>query len=192
MTARHVWFSTSRSRFTSGDVRVPGIVVVVVVVAALWLTLPGESPARPLVLNPPPAGEHRVASVDAAAAPAAESPARRVLRDWDRRRAAAYASGSLQDLRALYVDGAARRDVRLLRGYLRRGLRVEQMRVQVLAVEVLEHGPRHWRIRVTDRLSRAVAVGPRSRSLLPRDEPSTRNILLRRLDGAWRVAAVRP
>lgn len=118
--------------------------------------------------------------------------ASRVLRAWDRERAAAYAEGSVARLRRLYVDGAGRADARLLASYLRRGLRVEGMTVQVLGIEVLGHRPGSWSLRVTDRLSHAVAVGEGSRVVLPRDAASTREVRLVRVAGEWRVAGVRP
>ena len=68
--------------------------------------------------------------------------------------------------------------------------------MQVLALEVLRAGPAVLRLRVTDRLVGAVAVrdavqGAGERMTLPRDEATSRLVVLRRLDGRWRVAAVR-
>jgi hypothetical protein len=97
-------------------------------------------------------------------------------------------------LRSLYVDGSAAgtSDAALLRAYLRRGLRVEEMRMQLLAVEVLREERRLLRLRVTDRLAGAVAVGEGTRVPLPRDAASTRVVELRRAPGEpWRVATVR-
>jgi len=96
-------------------------------------------------------------------------------------------------LRALYVDGSAAgtTDARMLRAFTRRGLTVQGMRMQLLAVEVLAHSATWWRLRVTDRLHGAVAVGASgSRMPLPRDEASTRTVTLRLRHGAWHVAAV--
>jgi hypothetical protein len=116
----------------------------------------------------------------------------RVLRTWDRARAAAYATGSVRSLRALYLAGAGEADVRMLRSYLRRGYRVEGLRMQLLAVDVLRHRPGAWSLRVTDRVAAAAAVGYGERVALPRDRASTRTIELRRdRSGAWRVARVR-
>ena len=118
--------------------------------------------------------------------------AARVLRGWDRARAAAYAAGSVRSLRVLYVDGAGRADVRLLRSYVRRGYRVEDLRMQLLTVRVLQHRPGLWRLRVTDRLAGAAAVGYGERVALPRDRASTRTVVLRRdRRGDWRVVLVR-
>lgn len=121
----------------------------------------------------------------------ATSRASAVLHRWDRARAAAFAAGDVAALRRLYVPGSAagRRDVRTLRGYLARGLRVEGIRMQLLAVQVLQERRGWLRLRVTDRLTGAVAVGPQGRVRLPSDTASTRVVdLVRR--GGWRVAAV--
>ena len=70
----------------------------------------------------PPAGEPDPRS--GGAAPAGEHRARRVLAEpGTAARAAAYASGFGPALRRLYVEGAGDADLRVLRGYLRRGLR---------------------------------------------------------------------
>jgi hypothetical protein len=118
--------------------------------------------------------------------------ARNVLRAWDQKRAAAYALGSVAQLRDLYVEAAAAADVRVLRSYLRRGYLVEDMRMQLLDVRVLARRPGEWRLEVTDRLAGAVAVGHGERLVLPRDRASTRTVVLRHgADGQWRAAAVR-
>lgn len=118
----------------------------------------------------------------------------RLLRDWDRGRSAAYARGSAPQLRALYVPGAAvgAADLRVLHGWTRRGLRVSGMRTQVLALSVLGASPERVSLRVTDRLTGAVARGRGGRVLLPRDRASTRELtLVRGGDRRWRMAAVR-
>lgn len=127
-------------------------------------------------------------------APPGSPPAASLLREWDRRRARAYARGDVAGLRRLYADGsrASTSDVALLQDYKRRGLRVERLRMQLLAVEVVDHDPGHWRLKVTDRVSSAVAVGARSRVVLPRDTASTRVVTLQRAsaDATWKVTAV--
>ena len=123
-----------------------------------------------------------------------EAEALRLLRDWDRGRSAAYARGSAPQLRALYVPGAAvgAADLRVLHGWTRRGLRVSGMRTQVLALSVLGASPERVSLRVTDRLTGAVARGRGGRVLLPRDRASTRELtLVRGGDRRWRMAAVR-
>jgi hypothetical protein len=120
--------------------------------------------------------------------------AARLLHDWDQRRAAAYAAGSAQRLRDLYVPGssAGAADLRVLHRYVERGLRVTHMRTQVLSLSVLDGRP-GWRVLgVTDRLVGAVAVQPGRRVELPRDGATSHEItLMRGSDGRWRVAEVR-
>lgn len=126
---------------------------------------------------------------------AVPAPALRILHRWDDRRARAYATGSVAALRRLYLPGSAagRGDVRLLREYVARGYRVQGMRMQVLAVEVVSHRPGRWRLGLTDRLERAVAVGRAGRTVLPRDQASTRVlVLVRGPDARWRVGSVTP
>ena len=125
---------------------------------------------------------------------AARLPASDVLRKWDQARSRAFAEGDVAALRRLYVDGsdAGTSDARLLRAYQRRGLRVEGMRMQLLALEVLDRGPRRLRVLVTDRLTGAVAVGHDGRTRLPRDQATTRVVELRRgPDDVWRMGSVR-
>ena len=140
------------------------------------------------------AGEQQVPreSVPAASAPTGPSQLA-VLREWDRRRARAYAAGSPSMLRDLYVQGstAGASDVRLLRDYRARGFRVVGMRMQVLSAAVLEESRDRVRVRVTDRLHDAVAVGNGRRITLPRDQATERVVTLTRgRDGRWVVVAV--
>ena len=162
-------------------------------------TAPGVIGAHPVDANRLPAGgaDLREAPRDepTVSDAAARLPAAAVLHAWDRRRARAWATGDAQGLADLYTVGssAGRADVALLRSYVRRGLRVVGLRMQVFELRVLVHRPRGWRLRVTDRLARAVAVGPAERMRLPRDLASTRVItLLRGRDGEWRVSRVEP
>lgn len=138
----------------------------------------GSSPSRP--------------AASAAATPVASTPAVAVLRSWDLSRAHAYAEGDAESLRSLYVAGsvAGTTDVRLLRSYAGRGLRVKEMKMQILAVDVLAHSQGRWRLRVTDRLYAAAAVGDDARVALPRDQASTRVVTMLLRAGAWKVASV--
>ena len=162
-------------------------VVALLGVAAASLLLVG---CRGFVAPRPEAAPGPVVSGAAARLPASD-----VLRGWDEARSRAFAEGDVAALRRLYVDGsdAGTSDARLLRAYLRRGLRVEGMRMQLLALEVLDRDPRRLRVLVTDRLTGAVAVGHATRLRLPQDQASTRVVELRRtVEGRpWRVASVR-
>jgi hypothetical protein len=144
---------------------------------------------RGLVGRPPEAATGPVVTADAARLPASD-----VLRRWDQARSQAFAEGDVVALRRLYVEGsdAGTSDARLLRAYLRKGLRVEGMRMQLLALEVLDQDPRRLRVLVTDRLTGAVAVGRDSRTRLPRDQATTRVVELRRArpGSVWQVSAV--
>lgn len=124
---------------------------------------------------------------------AVEDPASATLREWDAKRAAAYAAGAVGELRRLYVRGSAAgaADARLLQGYVERGLVVVGMRMQVLALDVLRDRPRLLRLRVTDRLVGAEARGATGVLPLPRDVASTRVVTFRQVAGGWRVASVR-
>lgn len=116
-----------------------------------------------------------------------------VLADWDERRAAAWAEGDAAALRRLYADGseAGAADVRLLRDYLRRGLRVEGLTTQVLALRVAARSSDRLALVVTDRVVGAEAVGAGSPVALPVGRPSTRRVVLVRDGGTWVVAEVR-
>lgn len=116
-----------------------------------------------------------------------------VLRAWDERRAAAWASGDTVALAGLYVPSSrtGRRDVAMLEQYVTRGLRVVDMQTQLLAVDVRELGTTRVVVDVTDRVAGAVAVGRGVRRPLPADAATTRRVELRRQDGVWRVREVR-
>lgn len=126
-----------------------------------------------------------------------ERHARSVLAAWDEQRAAAWGSGDGAALARLYVagSGAGRRDRQMLAAWSGRGLRVRGMATHVLALDVVERRPaprpRLLRLRVTDRLVGAVAVGGGVRRVLPTDRATTRSVVLRRSGGAWRVVSVR-
>ena len=115
-----------------------------------------------------------------------------VLRDWDRRRAEAWAAGDVAELRSLYTrrSVAGARDAARLTRWLDRGLRVRRMQTQVLRARVIEERRGVLVLSVTDRIARAVAVGSRASIRLPDDSPSTWRITMRRVAGEWRVASV--
>jgi len=116
-----------------------------------------------------------------------------VLRAWDRQRAAAYADGDPDALRALYRPGSdvGDRDVRLLRKYAARGLRVTGLQAQVLAADIRTRRPDRLVLAVTERVTGAVAVGGGGRVRLPQGMPRDRVVVLVRRGDRWVVAAVR-
>lgn len=126
-----------------------------------------------------------------ASAPAPD-PAAAVLRDWDVARAAAWAAGDPAALGALYLPGAAagQRDVRLLRTYLARGLRVNGLQFQRLQIRVLAQDDDLLRLDVVERLLPASVRSGSVVRRLPAGQPVRRVVELRRVGGSWRVAAV--
>jgi hypothetical protein len=156
------------------------------VVAVLVVVVARPDPA------PRPAGPAGPAGRTPAGQPDVPGPAA-VLAAWDERRSAAWAGGDAQALRGLYVDGsgAGAADVRLLRDYRRRGLRVEGMTTQVLAVRVAHRSTDRLEVVVTDRVVGARAVGSGAPVALPVGRPSTRRVVLVREGGTWLVAEVR-
>ena len=115
-----------------------------------------------------------------------------VLHRWDDRRAQAWAESDVSALRSLYVSHstAARSDVRLLRSYTARGLVVRRIVTQVFGVRVLRSSPDRLVIRVLDRVAGGqVDEGGRVLAL-PSSRPAVRRIVLDRVRGTWRVAAV--
>ncbi|NYE38675.1 hypothetical protein F4692_003825 [Nocardioides cavernae] len=152
------------------------------VVATVVVTL-----ARPGPMPPDPVLPDEVGAVGRSS-PAA------VLAAWDARRARAWAEADVRGLARLYVEGsrAGRADVRLLRHYRERGLRVEGLTTQVLALEVVERGPRRLELVVTDRVVGGEAVGGATAVALPGDRASTREVVLvRGAGGAWQVVEAR-
>ena len=116
-----------------------------------------------------------------------------VLAAWDERRAAAWAAGDEDELARLYVDGSrtGAADVRLLRHYRSRGLRVVGLTTQVLALDVVERTSARLVLVVTDRVVGGRAVGGGSPVALPADRASTRRVVLARDDGRWLVVEAR-
>ncbi len=170
------------------------VAVVAVAVAAAVVVVPQRDPhpheggtPDASAAHPAPARPFDVRGTDLAEAA--------VLRAWDRRRAAAWAAGDERRLRRLYAPGsrAGTADARLLAGYRARGVTVRGLRMQVLAVTVLDRAPGRLRLRVIDRVAAATAVRGGRRSTLPRDAATTHVVLLvRGPTGPWRVASVTP
>jgi hypothetical protein len=115
-----------------------------------------------------------------------------VLHSWDERRARAWARSDEAALRGLYLRGstASRSDVRLLRSYAARGFVVRRLVTQVFGIRVLRSTTNRLVVRVLDRVAGGeVATGDRVLAL-PSTRPVVRRIVLVRVSGSWKVAAV--
>ncbi|MFW6869312.1 hypothetical protein ACOACQ_18125 [Nocardioides sp. CPCC 206347] len=176
--------SGSRRLLASAAVLVGVLVLGALVVGA---ALRGAAPSAPQVRAPAAVVAPEAATVSVVRAVSSLA----VLRDWDRARAAAWSSGDPDVLAGLYVAGsrAGATDVAMLRAWRERGLRVEGMSMQVLAVELRERSERRLVLVVTDRLVGAVAVTSGGRQALPRDQASTRTLVFRRTGGRWLLAS---
>jgi hypothetical protein len=141
-----------------------------------------------------PAAVPRIGVPNAGVPVPAEVRAAAVLSEWDRARARAWTAGDLPGLRALYTSDsvAGRRDREMLRAYRSRGLVVQGLETQLLAVGELRREPTRWVLRVTDRIVSGTARGQGLRRALPRDGATTTTVTLRLADGRWRVASVSP
>jgi hypothetical protein len=159
------------------------VVAVGLVVTGLARSAPGEKGSGP---PPSPRIGHTVSVTEAVASLA-------VLRDWDRARSAAWASGDVAALRRIYLRGssAGRRDVAMLSRWVERGLRVRRLTMQVLSVDLRSRTQHRIVLDVTDRLAGAVAVpiGGGRRVPLPRDGLTTRRLDFRLTSAGWLLAA---
>jgi hypothetical protein len=124
---------------------------------------------------------------------AASDPECYALGGLDVARAEALANGNLTDLRSVYTDSAAAAsDVRLLKRYAARGLRVVGAGMVRGECRVVTRSASRVELDVADRLAQAWAVAPTGESTrLPRDETSRHRVILTRDDGRWRIASVR-
>jgi hypothetical protein len=115
-----------------------------------------------------------------------------VLRAWDDARADAWQRGRPRALRTLYVEGSqsGRADAALLTAYAERGLRVDGLTVQRADVRVASASDDRLVLVVTDRVVGGTAVGENGRVALPRDDWSTRTVVLVHRGDRWRVAEV--
>jgi hypothetical protein len=121
-------------------------------------------------------------------------PALAVLHGWDTRRLAAWRRSDPRDLRHLYVRGSAAgaADLRLLREYDDHGLVVSELRTQVFGVRVVRRERGLLRLRVFDRVAGGVLVRAGEQVPLRSSRPVTRELELRRVRGAWRLASSTP
>lgn len=150
--------------------------------------------------SPTPSAARPVSAPAEVAAPVVPE-AVAVLGAWDAARAEAWARGDPALLRRLYVPGsrAGERDRAMLRAWVARGLRVRGLSTQLLSVRSVRRTHASWTLVVTDRVAAGRVVvrgslrgrGPGAPRSLPAGAPSTRTVVLRRVEGGWRVASVR-
>lgn len=156
------------------------------VVATLVVTMarPGEPTTGTTLPAETPPSEAR---------PSGTRSASEVLTGWDARRSAAWAAGDVGALAGLYSEGSrtGAADVRLLGHYRDRGLTVEGLTTQLLAVSVVQRGPRRLVLDVTDRVVSGRAVGGARPVVLPTDRASARRVVLVRPGRTWLVAEAR-
>ena len=148
-----------------------------------------------VVLWPTPPVSTKAPATAVAARP--EREAAEVLRAWDERRSAAWASGDIHALSRLYADSApaGQADVAMLRRWVARGLRVQGLTMQVLRLRVKARTPDTWRLQVTDRVAAADVVGPGAEGSLiepemPPGAARTRELVLRETEGTWQMVSV--
>lgn len=117
-----------------------------------------------------------------------------VVHDWDTQRSAAWAEGDVEALAGLYVPGAAvgRDDAAMLSVYVARGLRVQGLETQLLAVDEIRSDEDEMVLEVTDRVHAGTVTGADVgvERALPRDAVSVRRLTFRVYEGAWRVVRV--
>lgn len=161
------------------------------VVATLVVTVgrPGKSPTGP----PGPAAARSSEARPSEVQGADRASASAILAAWDARRSAAWATGDVEALAGLYAAGSrtGESDMRLLGHYRDRGLTVEGLTTQLLAVAVVRREPRRLVLDVTDRVVAGQAVGGTRPVALPTDRASARRVVLVRPGRTWVVAEAR-
>lgn len=182
-----------RRRLPQGVLLGAGLVVLLVLAAAIgWASgRAGDDvaglPAASVTASP-------------SAAPSAVPPAAPVwdeaLDELDAARAAAFSTGDVEALSAVYADGSPglAADTALLQGLVDRGQTAHGLRHEVRSVEVLESGSDRVRLRVVDTLSAYEirdSAGTVVSSAPARGEKPFLVELARTPDG-WRLVGVRP
>ena len=124
---------------------------------------------------------------------AASDPECYALGGLDVARAEALADGNLTHLQSVYANSVARApDVRLLKRYAARGLRVVGGGMVRAECRVVARAAGRVELDVTEHLAQTWAVGPADESIrLPRDRLSRHRIVLTGGVGRWRIASVR-
>lgn len=199
--------SQNRPRHAAAHTRGPGRYVAlsslaVTLVAVAWVvvrpvhaTSPPPPPPAALQLTEPAEPQSLPPSVPASYDEyVASSRWGDVLERLDRRRERAWRLGDVHLLQGVFTSGspAFSRDATMLRGYLRRGLRVDRVSLQLHSVLVVDVGHGLARLDVVDQLGPAVARdGVGHRVALPADQPTRQLLRLRRTAQGWRISGVR-
>jgi len=116
-----------------------------------------------------------------------------VLDGFDQVRSRAFEEGRADALEAVYPEGSEllEQDKELLASYVRRGVDIERMRMELLESEVVSATPVHVTLRVTDQLAQArVRLSDGTARDLPRDQPTRRTIELSLTSRGWRISRV--
>ena len=115
-----------------------------------------------------------------------------LLGGLDTARAQAFVGDDEGRLGDVYSDErVARADIEVLRSYRERGLRLEGMLLLRESCRVADRSRQRVTLEVVDRLgSTSVSTEDGRRHELPRDRPTRRTVVLERVGGVWRVAAV--
>lgn len=113
-----------------------------------------------------------------------------VLAGLDTARSRAFRDGDPAALRQVYTAGstALRADQRLLSRYAEQGLRVEQLRMDVVDLRLLDRTAGRAELRVRDRVRGGRVVDREGRATaLPADDISDHSITLVRTPDGWRI-----
>lgn len=154
-----------------------------------------QRPARPTTSPEPTSVPTPSAPVEGSVRAARER-AVRVLSEWDARRSAALAVGDAAALRRLYVRDSplARADVRMLRRYQQRGVRLTSVSQQVVSVQVRVSSARAVEVGVVERLAvahvRTQGPGAELRPLATTRYARRELRFVRSADG-WRLSSAR-
>lgn len=142
---------------------------------------------------------HRSQS-SAAVLPQAPAAGRPAALDWlaivqrlESARARAVASADMTTLRDVYVAGspALAADLALVRRLVAWHQHATGFTMSALRVAVLASTPAEATLRVTDQVSAYTLAGGRGVQHQPATSPRTLTMVLRRVDGSWRIAVVR-
>lgn len=164
-------------------------VVAVSVTVVVWRVDSERGAASAQTGTPPPSAEDEQRKGRAAVD---ENDPVSLLRTWDAERAAAWRTGDVEALQALYVAGAAagEEDVRRLAQWSERGWGVDGAAPQLVSVREVRGGSRERVLDVVDRLVGATAVRGEERVRLPDTQARGRRITVRMHEGRWLVAQV--